>query len=54
MEDERIIQSSQSPLNKTFADKYLFIFELPEALKNLRTEKAIIKNNLGVNKKALQ
>lgn len=37
MSDERIIQSSQSPLNKTFADKYYFIFELPEALKNLKT-----------------
>lgn len=35
MSDERIIQSSQSPLNKTFADKFLFIFEIPEALKNL-------------------
>ena len=54
MEDEHIIQSSQSPLNKTFADKYLFIFELPEALKNLKTEKTIIQNSLGVNKKALQ
>lgn len=54
MSDERIIQSTESPLNKTFADKYYFIFELPEALKNLKTDKAIIKDGLGVNKKALQ
>lgn len=54
MSDERIIQSTESPLNKTFADKYYFIFELPEALKNLKTDKAIIKNGMGVNKKALQ
>lgn len=54
MSDEKIIQSTESPLNKTFADKYFFIFELPEALKNLKTDKAIIKNGLGVNKKALQ
>ena len=49
MSDERILQSSQSPLNKTFADKFLFIFELPEALKNLQKMK-----EGGVSKKALQ
>lgn len=49
MSDERIMQSSQSPLNKTFADKFLFIFELPEALKNLYQPK-----EGGVSKKALQ
>jgi hypothetical protein len=54
MADERVIQSTESPLNKTFADKFYFIFELPEALKNLTTDKTIIKAGLGVNKKALQ
>ena len=49
MADERIIQSSQSPLNKTFADKFLFIFELPEALKKLQT-----KPDGTISKKALQ
>lgn len=54
MADERVIQSTESALNKTFADKFYFIFELPEALKNLKTDKSIIKAGLGVNKKALQ
>lgn len=54
MNDNKIIQSSESPLNKTFADKYFFIFELPEALKNLKNNKNIIKNDLGIGKKALQ
>lgn len=49
MSDERILQSSQSPLNKTFADKFLFIFELPEALRKLPTLK-----DGGITKKALQ
>lgn len=49
MTDERIIQSTQSPLNKTFADKFLFIFELPEALKKLQT-----KPDGTISKKALQ
>lgn len=49
MADERIIQSTQSPLNKTFADKFLFIFELPEALKKLQT-----KPDGTISKKALQ
>ena len=35
MSDELIIHSSQSPLNKKFTEKFLFIFEIPEALKNL-------------------
>lgn len=54
MEDERIIMSTESPLNKTFADKFYFIFELPEALKNLKKKDSISKTELGVNKKALQ
>jgi hypothetical protein len=55
MQDELIIQSTESPLNKTFADKYLFIFELPEALKNLKiNEKLSDKNKLGINKKSIQ
>lgn len=54
MSDEKIIQSTESPLNKTFADKFYFIFELPEALKNIRTEKTLIKAGLGINKKTVQ
>jgi hypothetical protein len=48
MADERFTQSTQSPLNKTFADKFLFIFELPEALKKVQTSSG------GLSKKALQ
>ena len=54
MSDEKIIQSTESPLNKTFADKFYFIFELPEALKNIKTEKTLIKAGLGINKKTVQ
>ena len=54
MSDERIIQSIESPLNKTFVDKYFFIFELPEALKNIKYEDVLIKNEMGINKKILQ
>lgn len=49
MVDERITQSAQSPLNKTFADKFLFIFELPQALKKLHQSA-----DDGISKKALQ
>ena len=48
MADERFTQSTQSPLNKTFADKFLFIFELPEALKKVQTTSG------SLSKKALQ
>ena len=54
MADERIIMSTESPLNKTFADKFYFIFEMPEALKNLKKVDGIQSDNLGVGKKALQ
>lgn len=54
MSDEKIIQSTESPLNKTFADKFYFIFELPEALKNIRAEKTLVKSGLGINKKTVQ
>ena len=54
MSDEKIIQSTESPLNKTFADKFYFIFELPEALKNIRTEKTLVKAGMGINKKTVQ
>lgn len=54
MDDERIALSTESPLNKTFADKFYFIFELPEALKNITKGDTSIKTELGVNKKALQ
>lgn len=54
MSDEKIIESAGSPLNKTFADKYFFIFELPEALKNIRNNNAAIKDKAGINRKAIQ
>lgn len=54
MTDERIAISTESPLNKTFTDKFYFIFELPEALKNLKKVDSISKTELGVNKKSLQ
>lgn len=54
MEDERIIQATGSPLNKTFADKYLFIFQLPEALKDVNAAKIAGKDLGSVDKKALQ
>lgn len=54
MSDEKIIQSTESPLNKTFADKFYFIFELPEALKNIKTKKTLVKSGLGINKKTVQ
>ena len=54
MADERIMMSTESPLNKTFADKFYFIFEMPEALKNLKKVDGIQSDNLGVGKKALQ
>lgn len=54
MSDERIIQSTESPLNKTFVDKFFFIFELPDALKNLKNNTTAIKDSLGINKKAIQ
>jgi hypothetical protein len=54
MSTEKVIESSQSPLNKTFVDKYLFIFELPEALKKIQGEKSKIKDIIGINKKAIQ
>ena len=54
MSDEKIIQSTESPLNKTFADKFYFIFELPEALKNIRTKKTSVKAEIGINKKTVQ
>ena len=54
MSDKETIQASQSPLNRTFIDKFLFIFELPEALKELKTVDSKIKSEMGVNKKTIQ
>jgi hypothetical protein len=51
MIDDRVLNSTESPLNKTFADKYYFIFELPEALKKFHYNNEL-KNSTG--KKALQ
>lgn len=51
---EEIIETSQSPLNKTFVDKFLFIFELPKALQNINTKELKIKDDLGINKKTVQ
>ena len=54
MSDEHILQSLESPLNKTFVDKYFFIFELPDALKNKKYDDMFIKNEMGMTKKILQ
>jgi hypothetical protein len=54
MEDEQTSQSTESLLNKTFADKFFFIFELPEALKNLQPNQPGKNAKLGIDKKALQ
>lgn len=54
MSDEKIIQSTESPLNKTFQDKFYFIFELPEALKNLQKRTVNGKSQLGIGKKPVQ
>lgn len=54
MDESKNIQSMQSPLNRTFIDKFLFIFELPEALKELRSVDAKMKSDMGVNKKSIQ
>lgn len=51
---DKILQSSESVLNKTFADKYYFIFKLPEALKDLRSTQTLLKSGLLIDKKALQ
>ena len=51
MEDERTSQSTESLLNKTFADKFFFIFELPEALKNLQPNQPGKNAKLGIEMK---
>lgn len=54
MKNEENIQTTQSPLNRTFVDKFLFIFEIPEALKELKSVDSQIKSDMGVNKKTIQ
>ena len=44
----------QSPLNKTFQDKYYFIFNLPEALKNLKHKYNSINSQAGISKDAIK
>lgn len=45
---------AQSPLNKTFQDKYYFIFNLPEALKNLGKKYNEINSQAGISKNAIK
>ena len=54
MSDEKNILATESPLNKTFQDKFYFIFELPEALKNIQKKSIEGKSQLGISKKAVQ
>lgn len=44
----------QSPLNKTFADKFLFIMNLPEALKNLGEKYNIENLQAGISKETIK
>lgn len=44
----------QSPLNKTFQDKYYFIFNLPEALKNLNNRYNEINKQAGISKDTIK
>lgn len=44
----------QSPLNKTFQDKYYFIFNLPEALKNLNNKYNSINSQAGISRDAIK
>lgn len=53
-EDTKIAQSSESILNKTFADKYYFIFKLPEVLSKIEKAQMLSKNGISLNKKTLQ
>lgn len=44
----------QSPLNKTFADKYYFIMNLPEALKNLKSKYNVDNKGVGIQKESIK
>ena len=43
----------KSPLNKTYRDKFLFTFNLPEALKDLSNEYNMIIDRAGINKSTI-
>lgn len=43
----------QSSLNKTFKDKFLFTFNLPEALKNTKTKYIKLSDSVGINKESI-
>lgn len=43
----------KSPLNKTFKDKFLFTFNLPEALKDLSSDYNKLTSNLGISKDSI-
>lgn len=44
----------QSPLNKAAIDKWLFIFNLPDALKDLRAGHNVVNKELGVTREAVK
>lgn len=44
---------TRSPLNKTYQDKFLFTFNLPDALKDLSNEYNQITNSLGIGKSSI-
>lgn len=44
----------QSPLNKTFQDKYYFIFNLPDALKNLSNRYNELNKQAGISKDSIK
>lgn len=50
MEEDIVIKS---PLNKTFIDKFLFTFNLPEALKNVAKEYNLISSSIGIGKDSI-
>lgn len=43
----------KAPLNKTFKDKFYFVFNLPDALKDLSNEYNQITNAVGINKSSI-
>lgn len=43
----------QSPLNKTHEDKFLFIMNLPDCLKNVQTSYIKDLQQAGIGKKAI-
>jgi hypothetical protein len=43
----------QSPLNKTLEDKFLFVMNLPDCLKNLRSNHIKELSNMGFGKNSI-